>query len=177
MTRALTLAATLVTITLSIPAAHADSVTITLDQPLQITHAGDTTVNFKATITADPGNSGDIYFNTDSYNVDSPFTVDDIGLFLNFPYPISAGQSFDGVLFTINMPGSQSDGTYLGSFSILGGSDGGSLDSLGSVNFEIDQVPAVTSVPEPGTLLLCSTGLATLLGAATRRSQEHTLRR
>lgn len=148
--------------------AHADQITVVLDQPVQSTHNNATTVNFFATITADPGNAGDVYLNSDSFSVDTPFSVDDLGLFINFPWTVSPGQSFHDVLFTVDMPGTQADGVYLGSFSILGGSDSAALDTLGSVNFEIDQT-MLTGVPEPSAFWLLGSGLLTLPAMRGRR--------
>ena len=171
MKHSFTLAAMLLlTLGLSSPAARADSIAVALDQPVQTVIAGVTTVFFAGTITADPANTGDLYFNGDNYSLDPFLTIDDSGLFFNFPYPLSAGVSVDDVIFSIGLPGNEPLGAYLGSFSILGGSDGDATDILGTVDFEIDNVssgPAI--VPEPSTLLLFGTGLTAVAGGCRRK--------
>jgi hypothetical protein len=172
MKRIFTLAVVLLTMGISATAARADSITVTLDAPVQTVIPGVTNVSFTGTITADPGNAGDLYFNGDSFSLDSPLTIDDSGLFVNFPYPMSPGMSVDDVIFNIGLPGNEPLGSYLGSFSILGGADGGAQDTLGTVDFEIDNVPTGVGpsiVPEPSTLLLFGTGLSAMLGGCKRK--------
>jgi PEP-CTERM motif len=170
MKHTFTLAVILLTLALSSTAARADSIAVTLDQPVQTVVSSVTTISFFGTIAADPSDIGDLYFNGDNFSLDPLLTIDDSGLFFNFPYPISAGVSVDSVIFTIGLPGNEPLGAYLGSFSILGGSDGNATDILGTVDFEIDNVSSSPGiVPEPSTLLLFGTGLTTIAGGCKRK--------
>jgi hypothetical protein len=58
------------------------------------------------------------------------------------------------------------DGHYAGSFAILGGSDVGAGDLLGSANFNVDVIGG--AVPEPSNLVLLLSGLVGL-GTTLRR--------
>ncbi len=146
--------------------AFADSVTITLANPVQWTYAPNT-VSFTATVSAPGTNAADIYLNSDSFNVDAPLTVDDSGFF-SFPLSLSPGASYTGVLFTVDVPGSTLPGSYYGYFQILGGSDANAQNPISNVaDFEVD-VRAVP-VPEPGTMLLLGSGGIALFGALRRK--------
>lgn len=144
--------------------AFADSVTITLANPVQWTYAPGT-VSFTATVAAPNTNAADIYLNSDSFNVDAPLTVDDSGFF-GFPLFLSPGTSYTGVLFTVDVPNATPLGPYYGYFQILGGSDGNAQDAISNVaRFEVDVVPT----PEPGTMLLLGSGGIALFGVLRRK--------
>jgi PEP-CTERM motif len=146
--------------------AFADSITITLANPVQSTSAPNT-VSFTATVNAPNTNSADIYLNGDSFNVDAPLTVDDTGFF-SFPLSLSPGASYTGVLFTVDVPNATALGPYFGYFQILGGSDGSQLNPISNVaDFEVDVRGA--TVPEPGTMLLLGSGGLALFGALRRK--------
>lgn len=153
----LALAATL----LSVPA-FADAVTITLAHPYQPTVWGNT-ATFVATVAAPSTNSAPIYLNGDSFNVDTPLTVDDSGFF-GFPLYLNPGASYTGVLFTAFVPLSTPQGNYYGYFQILGGSDSSQLNSISNVaTFQI------FATPEPGSLMLLGTGGMALFGVLRRK--------
>jgi PEP-CTERM motif len=150
---------------LSVPA-FADSITITLANPVQSSFAPNT-VSFTATVDAPNTNSADIYLNGDSFNVDAPLTVDDSGFF-SFPLFLSPGGSYTGVLFTVDVPSATPLGAYFGYFQILGGSDSSELNAISNVaDFEVDVRAA--GVPEPGTMLLLGSGSLALFGALRRK--------
>ena len=150
---------------LSVPA-FADSITITLANPVQSSFAPNT-VSFTATVDAPNTNSADIYLNGDSFNVDAPLTVDDSGFF-SFPLFLSPGGSYTGVLFTVDVPSATPLGAYFGYFQILGGSDGSELNAISNVaDFEVDVRAA--GVPEPGTMLLLGSGGLALFGTLRRK--------
>lgn len=166
MTRKLVLTLSMLVLTaallLSVPAS-ADSIDLTLANPLQVAGQG-STVTFTATVNAPATNSSTIYLNSDSFIVDAPLALDDSGFLLTFPLFMNPGDTYTGVLFTVNVPLSAPLGVYNGSFQILGGGDGGTLDPISTV------VPfQVTVVPEPGSLMLLGTGALGLFGVVRRK--------
>jgi hypothetical protein len=166
MMRKLVLTLTMLVLTaallLSVPA-FADSVTLTLANPVQVSLAPNT-VSFYATVFAPGSNSADIYLNGDSFNVDSPLTLDDSGFF-GFPLFLSPNTGYTGLLFTVDVPANTPVGSYFGNFQILGGSDGNAQNPISNVaSFEVDVV-----TPEPSSLLLLGTGALGLLGVVRRK--------
>ncbi len=146
--------------------AFADSITITLANPVQSSFAPNT-VSFTATVAAPSTNSADIYLNGDSFNVDAPLTVDDSGFF-SFPLFLSPSGSYTGVLFTVDVPSATPLGAYFGYFQILGGSDGSQLNPISNVaDFEVDV--RASGVPEPGTMLLLGSSSLALFGTLRRK--------
>lgn len=149
--------------TFSLPA-FADTIDLNLSAPTQSGISG-STLSFTATVFAPSTNGATIFLNADSFNVDGPLTLNDDGFFFDFPFSLDAGDSFTGVLFTVNLPTNVAPGSYDGSFQIFGGEDGSAQDLLDTVTFEVNTSSAV---PEPGTLLLLATGLAVGMGFVSR---------
>jgi hypothetical protein len=143
-------------------AAKADTLTITLDQPIQKAAAGDT-VEFFGTITND--SSSTIFLNNDSFTLAGlSLTVDDD--FFNTPISLDAGETSEDVeLFdvTVSDPLLDPIGTYSGSYELLGGTDGDAQNVIGTAKF------AVTTVPEPGSIYLLLGGVSAGLAPVVRR--------
>lgn len=152
---------------LSVPA-FADVINLTLGSPVQSTVAGNI-LSFTATAVAPSTNQAPVYLNSDSFNVDTPLTVDDSGFFFGFPLVMNPGDSFTGLLFTVDVPTGTANGSYFGYFQILGGVDGSDLSAVSNVTpFEVDVVPP-PPVPEPGTMMLFGTTGLALFGMLRRK--------
>jgi opacity protein-like surface antigen len=154
--------AALLTMGLSSAAAHADTVTFTLTNPYQFDSISGGTLTYDATVSAPGSNGAAVFLNGDSFNVTAPITLNDSDFFNEFPLSLAPGTSFTGDLFTLTVPPGLPFGTYLGTFTLLGGANGNASSTLGTVNFGV-----VT--PEPSSILLLLTGMAglalTVLGA------------
>jgi hypothetical protein len=152
----------------------ADTIDLSLNAPAQPGTAG-STVSFVATVSAPGTNGGTVFLNGDSFNLSSPLILDGSGFFNDFPLSLDPGDSFSGVLFSIALPSDLAAGLYTGSFEILGGADGDALDTLGSVDFQVNVAPTASTVPEPESLMLLAAGLpgvAFLVQRKWRRSSD-----
>ena len=137
--------------------AFADTLSIKLSSPT-VSVAPGGTYDFVGTLMAPLTNTAAIYLNGDSFSVGDGVTLDDTAFF-SLPFFLNPGQSFTGSLFNIALSESAS-GTYLGSYSLLGGGDATTYDTLGSSAFQVTPNVAIAPTPEPGSWLLLSTGLA-----------------
>lgn len=138
--------------------AFADTLNLSLSNPVQ-TAAPGSTVSFMATASAPVTNGATVYLNSDSFNVDSPLTLDDSGFFLNFPFTLDPGQSFTDLLFSVQIPAGTALTSKNGFFSILGGADGNGSDVLSTVQFQVN-AGSTSAVPEPASIFLLATGFA-----------------
>jgi hypothetical protein len=124
----------------------------TLDQPLQTGVPG-AALSFSGTLLNT--NLVDTYLNGTSYNAQSSdLTLDDSAFFTFTPLFLAPGASYSGSLFDINISPAALEGTYFGSFTVVGGPDAFTFDPLATQNFE------VVVTPEPGSWLLLGTVLA-----------------
>jgi hypothetical protein len=165
---ALTISMFVLAILLLVPLASADTINLSLSNPVQSGVAGDV-LNFTATATAIPDKQGPVFLVSDSGNVTGPssLVIDDTPFLLNFPFEMSGGDEVTDVLFSITLPSDVIAGVYSGYFSILGGADPLSSGTLGTVDFTVN-VASPSAVPEPGTWVLMITGvgmLALLVGS------------
>jgi len=150
---------------LTVPA-FADTITLSLDSPVQTGTPG-STLSFDATVSTDSKSSDTVYLNGDNFTLSSPLTLDDSGFFNTFPLSLDPGDLFSGLLFTVTLPPNVAPGLYTGSFSILGGANDGAQDVLATVNFNVN-VPS--TVPEPASGLLLVTGLLGLGAVVGKRA-------
>jgi hypothetical protein len=154
-------------------AAHADTVFFALVTPNVTANPG-ATVDFYAFISEQQGTY--FFLDGDSYSVEAPLSLDDSGQFMNFDQLFFDHQQDFGLLFSVTLPINIPTGTYLGSYTLLGGFQGTDTDELSSQNFQITTVNAVAPVPEPSTLLLLCCGLmAVACGYKRRRRQARLL--
>jgi hypothetical protein len=95
-----------------------------------------------------------VFLNSAAINIWGGFSPSDLStlpFFLNAPLFLDAGEATAAIdLFTVRIPNGLPDGSYLGQFTILGGSDEFALDIVGDAPFTVK----AAAVPEPGTLPL-----------------------
>jgi PEP-CTERM motif len=143
--------------------AKADSLSIVLDEAYQSGQPGDT-IAFNAIVTNTSSATENL--NGDSFIVDSPLIVDDSPFLNNWPLTLGAGDSVtDQLLFNVDVPAGTPLGLYTGTFDITGGHYSTNEQFvIGSADFNVNVTP------EPSSLWLLLSGMATL-GATLRRRQ------
>ena len=146
------------------PPASADTINLVLTNPVQAGSPG-SLLSFDATVLAPLSNGATVYLNGDDFNVNitGPNPIDDSGFLFDFPLSLNPGDSFEGTLFTVALPPDLPIGIYNGFFTITGGADPSTLNTLATVDFQID------AVPEPGTWVLLITGLGILAAMTLNR--------
>jgi hypothetical protein len=155
----------IVAVFLLAPLANADTLNVTLNDPnpTVVQSATQTVVQFFGTV-SNPSLTDDIYVNADATSSATGTTVDD-SLFQPFLIPAN---NMSGMfeIFDVDLVPGLGPGTYNGIFSFLGGADGGSFsafDDLVDINFSVTVTAPTTTAPEPGSLLLLASGLASLV--------------
>lgn len=149
----LAIALALAPASLLMPAAYADTIHFTINNPAQEIGTAGGTLYYDATVSAPSTNSALVYLNGDSYSLSAAFVLDDSPFLLHFPLDLAPGQSYTGTLFEVMVPPHSPPGLYTGSFQILGGATGSDGLVLSSATFN-----TVVS-PEPSSLVFLGTGL------------------
>jgi hypothetical protein len=141
-------------------AVRGDSLDVTLTQASQTVAQGTLVVTFGATI-SNPSSTDTVFLNGDSSITSSTLvSVDDTPFLTGAPLFLTPGQSSGPLtLFNVDLPGNLAAGTYTGVFSILGGLDGVTFNTLSNSSFS---VTVASNTPEPGTMLLLAVGLVGL---------------
>jgi hypothetical protein len=171
-----TLLCTLMLATIGTAVAKADSVTITLDTPNQHVLPGET-VEIFGTIVNDSNTI--VYLNNDDLDLAGlGFTTTD-QFFNTVPISLAPdGQPGDSSgnieLFdvTVSNPLVGGPGTFLGTYTLFGGDDGGAdtaEDNLGSANFSL------AATPEPSSIYLLLSGMAAAWVPVSRRIRTRSL--
>ena len=94
------------------------------------------------------------------------FTIDDTPLLTPLQlYPLAAGASYTGLLFTLTAPSGILNGSYNGTFTLLGATDPFNTNPIGSKSFSF------RAVPEPGALALLFGSVLTGVGCLVRRKK------
>lgn len=158
-------------------------VTLTLDPSDQSVEQGGT-LTFAGTFDVS-GDPDPIFLAGDSFNVSLGFVFDapapdslfvsDAPFFAGPPQIDFAGSPWHFDLFTVDVGALVVPGDYIGTFNVLGGTDPSLTDPVASAEFKITvtESSSITPVPEPATIVLLSTGVATLgIRRRLRRAKE-----
>jgi hypothetical protein len=155
----LSLSKLMLSMSLLVAPALADTINLSLTTPTQTGGPG-STLTFGATVSAPLANGATLFMNSDNFGVNIPGSlIDDSGFLFSFPLNLNPGGNFTGTLFSVALPSNLAPGTYNGFFEIFGGPSGSAQNSLATVDFQIN---ASSPVPEPGTWILLATGLSIL---------------
>jgi hypothetical protein len=142
------------------PSARAQ-LSFTLEPPTLLGTPG-SLLTFSGTLTNT--GTGELFLSGDSFTLaGAGLTLDDTPFLEGAPLSLSGGESFTGSFFSVAVAQGTRNGSYGGSFTILGGAGEGDQGELATHRFTVEVVP------EPGTLALAGVGLLSLAGMLTRR--------
>jgi len=165
----LLIAMTVLAVLVMLPAAvQADPITLTLDITHTVAQGGSVTYNG----TLSNGGTPARFINNVSLTFGGPASVtfDVSAFFSTVPAELNPGQTVTGAFFTAMAGILTTPGTYIGSFSVLGGDNDTEENLLATQEFTLIVVPGGQDpIPEPATMLLLGSGLA---GAAALRRRK-----
>jgi hypothetical protein len=138
---------------------------LALDPPLLLSTPG-SVLTFSGTLTNT--GTGELFLSGDSFTLaGAGLSLDDTPFLEGAPLSLPGGQSFAGALFTVSIAQGTPNGSYGGSFTVLGGPAEGDQGELATARF------TAQVVPEPGTLALAAVGLLLpLTSAFTQRRRR-----
>lgn len=160
----------------SVGMAHADAVLTFTSPTLTITPGG--TIEFDGTLT----NTGtdDLYLNSDAFSLLFPdLTFDDSPFIFGAPLSLSPGDSYIGPFIDVTADATIASGSYICTYTILGGADSSTFDDIATEDFTVD-VGSTSTTPEPNPFLLIATGMTILAFVryfSMRRSAASTLQK
>ncbi len=133
--------------------------------PSSVTARPGSTVTFSGMLTNTGGS--ELFLNADVFTLSSgKLTLDDSKFFANAPASLSSGASWSGELFDVTLdPTLPLGNLYNGTFTLQGGADGVTFNSVGSANFRIN----ASTVPAPASLLVALLGAVPAFGLLARR--------
>jgi len=145
---------------------NADTIQISLDS-FSIAGFPGTSVTFSGTLQNSSGS--EVFLNGAGASLSySELTLDLSSFFTLVPLSIPDGQSYSGPLFSVAISNVALSGDYSNTFTIQGGADSMTFDTVGTADF---QVNIASSVPEPGSFqLICL--IAPLLCFVSARSRK-----
>lgn len=159
----LTLMVLMAALFVSVPAARADSLTLTFSPAFISTTPGGT-YSVTANLFAPTSNTGAIWLNGVSATPNAPFiTADASDFFVSTPFFLNAGESAS---FNIDVAiGNVSYGSY-GKYPVFVNIQGGATAADQAV---IASAPFQVQVPEPASMMLLGAGMMGLAGMIRRK--------
>jgi len=141
--------------------------TLTLAPTDQFGSPGDL-LSFSGTLSNPTANS--VFLNNDSVTFSGPAGTDGSPFLSYAPFSLdpmgtvngsgAPTDSYNGSLFTLTLDPGSLPGTYLGTFSVLGGADGAATSQVASADFSVTVLP---SAPQPIPELSSTVSLGLLL--------------
>ncbi len=110
-----------------------------------------------------------LYISGDEILISPPvtFAIDDTPLLTQVQlYPLAAGASYSGLLFTLTAPNVILNGSFNGTLTLLGATDAFNTNPIGSQGFSF------RAVPEPGAIAFLFGSVLTGTGLLIRRKKR-----
>jgi hypothetical protein len=152
---------------------RADTLTISLDS-FALTGSPGSLLTFTGTVLNNSG--AEVFLNGAGGNLSYSELTLDVSPFLTFsPLSLLDGQSYIGPLFSVAVSSIALSGDYPGTFTIQGGADSVTFDTVGTQDFQVS-VSSVSSVPEPASGLLLGFTLAVMIPVLVYRQRRGAVR-